>query len=42
METYALLEHEEVPLGERVGLRNHRYEVDTSAETLHNLDIKRL
>jgi hypothetical protein len=38
----ALLENEEVVLGEGVGFSNNRDEIDTRAETLHDLDVERL
>ena len=39
---YALLEVEEVVLGESVGLGNDRDEVDAGTETLHHFDIEGL
>ena len=40
--TYALLEHEEVVLGQSVGLGDHGDEVNTGSEALHDFNVQRL
>ena len=40
--TYPLLKREEVVLSQRIRLRNHGNQVDTSTQTLHDLDVERL